>query len=521
MHSSANKIQSGRKSTVIKNPAAGATNITDTAVKKEKTAQSDSSYGSVPLYGHQAFLQAKLAVNTPGDQYEQEANTIADKIVQDSGNGLQQKEPGQAGQSLKYHPPAAAITPKLQAKGGAGQAASPQLESKLSSSAGKGNSLDANTNALMGGKFGADFSHIKIHTDNDAVNMNREINARAFTVGSDIYFNKGQYNPASPDGKHLLAHELTHTLQQGAGSSQQVIQRDTPAPATADSPDFKLPSVDLREGSSPLVASALGSGEINGFATGSAKIPSAGESTLRYQAQQIIYFLKKYPVSAVRIAGHTDKEGKEENNLTLGQERADAVKDFLLAEGVPPEVMSTESKGESSPAVITKDGVAEPKNRRVEIFFSVKSTALSFGTGQLSLSGTGSGIVKPALPKIELDITKLPGIGEGPRIPYRDPGEGDWWKKIQDINERIKRIPPRKEQSAQGFIIDKIMDAIKPITKKLPDIPLLGRPEDLIRKALEKGSEKLCEEVIDQLDTGSAEKDALKAACKAGAQQKF
>lgn len=76
--------------------------------------------------------------------------------------------------------------------------------------------MDDNTQTFMQSRFGADFSDVKIHTGGEAIQMNRELNAKAFTQGNDIYFNEGQYNPDSTDGKYLLAHELTHTLQQSA-----------------------------------------------------------------------------------------------------------------------------------------------------------------------------------------------------------------------------------------------------------------------------------------------------------------
>ncbi len=78
--------------------------------------------------------------------------------------------------------------------------------------------------AEMSNSFGVDFSHVNVHTNNEAVGMNRELGAQAFTHGSDIYFNSGKYNPETSTGKHLLAHELTHVVQQGNGI-QKKIQR--------------------------------------------------------------------------------------------------------------------------------------------------------------------------------------------------------------------------------------------------------------------------------------------------------
>lgn len=90
----------------------------------------------------------------------------------------------------------------------------PSLESRLSNSKNNGNKLDASTRAEMEKGFGSDFNGVNIHTDAQAVQMSKELGAQAFTHGKDIYFNEGKYNTQSKEGKHLLAHELTHTIQQ-------------------------------------------------------------------------------------------------------------------------------------------------------------------------------------------------------------------------------------------------------------------------------------------------------------------
>lgn len=87
-------------------------------------------------------------------------------------------------------------------------------ESKLQTGPGSGNKMDAAIQREMESGFGADFSGVNIHTDSTSEQMNKELGAQAFTHGNDIYFNKGKYNPQSKEGKHLLAHELTHTIQQ-------------------------------------------------------------------------------------------------------------------------------------------------------------------------------------------------------------------------------------------------------------------------------------------------------------------
>ena len=97
---------------------------------------------------------------------------------------------------------------------------SPELESAINSSRGGGSPLDSETRSFFEPRFGSDFSNVRIHNDSAAANSARQLNAEAFTRGSDIYFGSGRYQPNSPSGRHLLAHELTHTIQQGAAPSR-------------------------------------------------------------------------------------------------------------------------------------------------------------------------------------------------------------------------------------------------------------------------------------------------------------
>ncbi len=153
-------------------------------------------------------IQPQLEVGASSDQYEQQADAVAEKVVHQQTN-------------------TAPILPisqnMLQGKSEDGFLVSNQLKSKLSNEHG-GQSLPKHVAQGMGQQIGADFSNVRIHTDSTAVQMNRDLGAKAFTHGKDIYFNEGNYNPTSTDGKRLLAHELTHTVQQGASGKK--IQRN-------------------------------------------------------------------------------------------------------------------------------------------------------------------------------------------------------------------------------------------------------------------------------------------------------
>ncbi len=84
-----------------------------------------------------------------------------------------------------------------------------------------GQPLDAQTQQEMSGYFGGGVDHVRVHTGTEAARMSDELNAEAFTVGRDVFFGEGRYNPASAEGRSLLAHELTHVGQQ-VGFSPEV-----------------------------------------------------------------------------------------------------------------------------------------------------------------------------------------------------------------------------------------------------------------------------------------------------------
>ncbi len=88
-----------------------------------------------------------------------------------------------------------------------------------------GHSLDSEARAVMEPRFGRDFSDVRVHADSQAAASAEAVNARAYTVGSHIAFGFGQYAPGSPSGQRLLAHELTHVVQQSAASGGPVLQR--------------------------------------------------------------------------------------------------------------------------------------------------------------------------------------------------------------------------------------------------------------------------------------------------------
>ncbi len=96
--------------------------------------------------------------------------------------------------------------------------ASSEVTNKINNTKRQGAPLSSNTRSFMESRFEADFSNVRIHNDNSSSELNKQLNSQAFTTGNSIYFNQGKYSPETSQGKHLLAHELTHTIQQGSSN---------------------------------------------------------------------------------------------------------------------------------------------------------------------------------------------------------------------------------------------------------------------------------------------------------------
>ena len=158
-------------------------------------------------------IQFKLAIGASDDSLEHEADAMADRVMRMPEQNFIQRKCSDCEVEEKLQ--RKTLVSFIQGKeSSAGTLASDAISNQINASKGNGSGMDSNTQSFMQSRFGADFSEIKIHTGGESIQMNRDLNAKAFTVGNDIYFNEGQYNPVSAEGKHLLAHELTHTVQQ-------------------------------------------------------------------------------------------------------------------------------------------------------------------------------------------------------------------------------------------------------------------------------------------------------------------
>lgn len=202
------------------------TAVSPTAVAGLPHRLQQDGYGKL---NQEKMIQCKLSIGAVDDPLELEADTMADQVMRMPEQSFIQRkcdhcEQQEKENELQRKPLSSFIQKK---ESGNSIVASEVVENQIQSTRGSGSFIDAGARSFMENRFGVGFSDVKIHTNNEAVQMNRELNAKAFTVGNDIYFNEGQYQPGSTDGKQLLAHELTHTLQQGSGNdvNKQSIQR--------------------------------------------------------------------------------------------------------------------------------------------------------------------------------------------------------------------------------------------------------------------------------------------------------
>ena len=179
-------------------------------------------------------LQAKLRIGQPGDKYEQEADRVADAVMRmpepEMQRQVEPEEEEEEEEILQSKPLVDQITPLVQRqveeeeeeellqtmnRENATSEVTNDFESQINAIKGGGRPLAESERAFFEPRFGYDFGQVRMHTDTRAAETAQAVNARAFTIGQDIVFGAGQYASRTDSGQKLLAHELTHVVQQG------------------------------------------------------------------------------------------------------------------------------------------------------------------------------------------------------------------------------------------------------------------------------------------------------------------
>lgn len=198
----------------------------------------DSTITASPRFAHDfsrisvhpkspANVQAKLTVDPPGDHYEQQAERVADLLMSMPEHRVQRAcdcggSCSRCGSKQK-DPKLDLLQTKASQTGGAKTSVAPQAVNNVLGSTGR--PLDSSTRSFFEPRFGHDFSQVRIHMNKDAAKAAQAVNALAFTVGPNIVFGTGRHQPQTQAGRALLAHELTHVLQQRRANTEPRIQR--------------------------------------------------------------------------------------------------------------------------------------------------------------------------------------------------------------------------------------------------------------------------------------------------------
>jgi hypothetical protein len=257
--------------------------LPDLQTQLERGARFSQSLSRMKVYGNRPAIQPKIAVGAPGDKYEQEADRMAAQVMSMAApvhSPSVQRQAAPEEEEVPTNPLEASITPLVQREvmpeeeevqmkplttGTLQREAMPEdeepvqtkplantlqreampeeeaqakpslqratdgslqaggdVESRLNTTKGGGSPLPKDLQSFMQPRFGADFSKVRVHTGSEAVQMNRDLGAQAFTHGSDIYFGEGK----APAKDELTAHELTHVVQQTNGSVQRKFRDD-------------------------------------------------------------------------------------------------------------------------------------------------------------------------------------------------------------------------------------------------------------------------------------------------------
>jgi len=204
--------------------------------KQEESAAEGKDWDEMSVA--ESGIQTKLTVGAPGDVYEQEADRVAGQVMSMSVAPESSPQVQRLPEERWFRAPSITpvvqkrVEPKVQMwqllqRAGGGNEASGDLESRLNASQGGGSALAPEVRSFMEPRFGADFSSVRVHTGGEAVQMNQELGAQAFTHGSDVYFGAGK----APGNNELMAHELTHVVQQTGMVQRQTVGGDPECPS--------------------------------------------------------------------------------------------------------------------------------------------------------------------------------------------------------------------------------------------------------------------------------------------------
>jgi len=339
-------------------------------------------------------IQAKLTVGKPGDIYEQEADRVADAVMRMPEPGVQrqpEEEEEEEEEEILKTKDVSGPTPEVAS----------DFESRIHALWGGGQPLPEAVHTHFEPRFGHDFNNVIVHTDAETDKLARALNARALTVGQDIFFRQGTYNPGSSGGQELVAHELTHVVQQSA-RAEPMVQRDTP-PGTAPEEQKKDPELEFGR-----------------------------KLWQEFPAGVTVAFYDRHePVAVSRVKGWAIRERAiaakrkpiSAKNLVFGKAFPDSydIKTTLPALG---KVLTAASTKAGKPKAIQPLPGTGPSRIRVLAIFSHGSTGW-LGIGSGITSNTAKSIIKSIAPALTTDVNVVLYACSAARSPS---AKESWYK---------------------------------------------------------------------------------------------
>lgn len=399
------------------------------------------------LYGNQFVqrtiaqhaIQTKLQIGQPGDIYEQEADRIAEQVMGMSEPQVQRQPVEEVEEEIIQSKTNAVQTPVIQwlypecreklqrmpiqeekdmlqrrAEDDGELQVSHGVQSQIDRLRGMGQPLPESVRAYFEPRFGYDFSGVRMHTGAQAAKTAQSINARAFTVGKDVAFGAGQYSPETSEGKRLLAHELTHVVQQ-EGAVPRPVQSEVSRPSTAsqrtsEQAISQVSDVIQRAGNPAAIPPGMRCPPdfTPGRLAGTDLLFPVGDSTITpAHTRQLTTFRTTWLAAGgtddIIVHGYASTDGEQGPNWTLSCDRAEAVQTELVRLGIPAVRINVDAHGES-----TDFGPSKTANRH-----AVVSTR-SAGILPLPLVG---GILTPLDNFTGRSTTRF-GVGEVIRLSF-------------------------------------------------------------------------------------------------------
>ena len=305
-----------------------------------------------------AIVQPKLTISQPDDEYEREADRVADHVMRMAEGheapalrirrlGVVQRKcacEGNKDEPCECDQPTQTV--QRRAVSSADVTSVPNSVPQVLRSSGR--PLDRPTLNFMQSRFGHDFSGVRVHTGSEAAASARSIHAQAYTLGNNVVFAENQYQPSTAIGRRLLAHELTHVIQQDNHTTVR-LRRSFPC-TTGVLTDTRCED-------------AQGSGHPSGvdleaFAEEKSTVTSTHDAQIAtFKAD----WVKDGSKDEVKVHGYASCDGEPELNVQLSCARAEAVKAKLTAEGITTKI-TTFAHGETD-----EFGASVLDNRRVII----------------------------------------------------------------------------------------------------------------------------------------------------------